>query len=830
MRAEVESLLSLDVPSRDFIARPVLAAHAAAFLKDEKTAPTDTMFPPGTVLSEFRIDSLLGEGGMGEVYLATDINLGRQVALKVIKAGMATHGPRRRFDEEKRILAGLTHPHIARLYGGAVTREGLPYLVLEYVEGEPLGQYCDDRRLSIEQRLALFRKICSAVAYAHQHLVVHRDLKPANIRVASEGEPKLLDFGIAKLLDPQADHDATQTVTRFRAMTPVYASPEQRRGEAVTTATDIYSLGIVLYELLSGQRPFDSGSRRPGDSEQCLREETVLRPSSVAASADAAGMRSTTPGRLRHQLLGDLDNVVLMAMRPDPARRYASVSQFSEDIQRHLDCQPVTARKETWRYVTAKFLTRNKALAIAAGAALAALVGGIVTTSWQAHRAEEQRRRADRRFEDVRRLSDSLMGEIHNSVQTLAGSTPTRKLIVTRALEYLDRLSKDADTPGLRLDLAVAYQKIGDVQGNPYSANLGDTEGAMTSYRKADDLLRSLAAGSAAVPEEVRTAQGLIDRSLGYIDDATGNYVEAVRRYRQSLEVFAQLARDKPADPAVTEELARAYGTLADGFDRTENGRVEQIHCFEQALTYLQRLVEQAPGNVRYRRSMAVNLMKLGGVSTDDKTRGVAYIVRGVAGLKALADEAPDNARARREYAVDLHALGQAQSDAGDDAGALVTREKALTIREQIVAADPKDEQARFYLGAVCTDLAESLLKTGQADKALVFARRAVTVHETLLAADPDNTGYLRDGRIAYEQLGNVHAALAARDTQSGTTPIMHWTEAKAAYERASQLLSEATAKGARRPADSDVPQRLEAAIGKCNAEIPQPRRMMRTC
>ena len=825
LRTEAESLLSLDGPSREFIARPAIAAYAEAFVGAECAVRHATMFQPGQTLGEFRIDSLLGEGGMGEVYLAEDTSLGRLVALKIIKAGMASQTLRRRFDEEKRILAGLNDPHIARLYGGAVTPEGLPYLVMEYVEGEPLGEYCDKRRLPIEERLTLFRKVCSAVAYAHQHLVIHRDLKPANIRVTPEGEPKLLDFGIAKLLDPQAGQEIEQTVTRLGAMTPVYASPEQLRGETVTTATDIYSLGVVLYELLSGQRPFDPKKRRPGDFEHVIREETAPRPSSIAAGAGVAEARGLAPGRLSRRLAGDLDNIVLMAMRPDPARRYASVSQFSEDIQRHLDTQPVTARKETFRYVAAKFITRNKALAAAAALALLTLIGGIVATTWQARRAEEQRRRADRRFEDVRRLADSLMGEIHDSVQTLAGSTPTRKLIVTRALEYLDSLSKEADTPALRRDLAAAYEKIGDVQGNPYYANLGDTDGAMASYRKAADLLQSLTAAGVAAPPEVRMAQGRIYRALGDIDDAKGDYAATVRRYRQSLEIFAQLARETPSDPAVIDELARAWSTLADGLDRTENGRTEQIRCFEQALAFLQRLVDQAPGNVKYRRSMAVNLMKLGAVSVGDKARGLAYITRGVAGLKALSDENPDNVQARRTYAVGLQALGAAQSEAGDDAGAVSTREKGLAIREQIAKADAKDEQARFDLGAASTDIAESLTKTGQPDKALNYARQSTTIHETLMTADPRNTGYMRNGRLAYEQVGNAHAALASRESLEVSERLAHWIAAKAAYQRSSQLFSDLSARGAVRSTDAEASARLKANIARCEAGIEQLRK-----
>ena len=539
LRAEVLSLAGRQTASHGFLETP------AYVFPDASTVGLDQgELEPGETLGDCKILALIGEGGMGEVYLADDTRLGRRVAVKLLKRHLHD-ALGQRFRQEQRVLAGLTHPGIARLYNASVA-DGRAYLVMEYVEGDRLDDFCDKRCLSIDERLTLFRKVCAAVAYAHQNLVIHRDLKPANIRVTPEGEPKLLDFGIAKLVDPQADHDHAQTVTQYGAMTPGYASPEQLRGENVTTATDIYSLGVVLYELLCGRRPFDPHARRPVEAG---REETVTRPSGTEPVAEAAERRAATPARLRRRLAGDLDNIVLLAMRPDPARRYPSVSQLVEDIRRHLEGQPVAARKETLRYVGAKLIARNKAFTAAAALVLLTLVGGIIATSWQAHRADEQRRRADRRFDDVRRLADSLMGEIHDSVQTLAGSTPTRKLIVARALEYLDNLSKEADTPALRLDMAAAYEKLGDVQGNPYFANLGDTGGALASYLKAKGLLHSLAGPGNPPTAEVLMGLGRIDRALGDIAEVKGDYPETVRAYRQSLDVFAQLAREKPSDP-----------------------------------------------------------------------------------------------------------------------------------------------------------------------------------------------------------------------------------------------------------------------------------------
>ena len=810
LREEVAALLRARTDEPDFLAEPIFCV-GAELLAD---AAAGTL-RPGDRLGDCVVESLLGIGGMGEVYLARDRVLGRPVAVKLIQRGRGSD-LLRHFRHERQVLAGLNHPHIARLYGGAVTPTGQAYLVMEYVEGEGLDVYCRERCLSVADRLVLFRKVCAAVSHAHQHLVVHRDIKPANIRVTPEGEPKLLDFGIAKLLDPTMEGNDRHTMTQLGAMTRSYASPEQLRGESVTTATDIYTLGVVLYELLCGILPFDPKHR---DADQ-----TAPRPGSVAFTTDIARERGTTPARLGRQLAGDLDNIVQLAMRPEPARRYPSVSQFSDDLRRHLEAQPVTARKETLRYVAAKFVTRNRALAVAASLALLALIGGIAATGWQAHRADVQRRLADaqrlkaeRRFEDVRHLADSLMGEIHDSVQDLAGATPTRKLIVSRALEYLDNLSQDADTPALRLDLAAAYRKIGDVQGNPYGSNLGDTDGALASYRKAENLLISPPDAKAGGTETARLELGRTERALGDMAELRGDFAEMTRRYRQSLEIFSHLAREQPSDPTALDELARAYDTLGNGLNRTENGHAEQLACYAQALAGRQKLVVQFPGNVKYRRGLAVAFMKLGRTTLSDPAHGVADITRGAALMKTLAEENPDSAGLQNTYVMMLYYLGVAQADTGDHAGALASFAQVLPIREQLAAADPKNNQARFDVAAAHGQLAEALTATGQPEQALDHARQAVAGMNTLMTADLSNVMYLRNSILTHRQLAAAHMALAAQESLDKPNRVAHWSEARLACERARERFNALKAKGGVRTEDADMLGRLAADTAKCD-------------
>ena len=366
LQVEVESLLAAGDQAQSFLSRAVGAAAA-----DVADGPSYV----GRRLGAYSVTRELGRGGMGAVYLAVraDDEYRKHVAVKVIRAGADDPDIRRRFRIERQILANLEHPNIARLLDGGTSDDDLPYVVMEYVDGEPLDVYCDRRRLPIDARLRLFRRVCDAVQFAHANLVVHRDLKPGNILVGPDGVPKLLDFGIAKLLDAPGDPAVTRTATR--PMTPAYASPEQVRGEPITTATDVYALGVLLYELVSGHGPYRLGEHTPQAVEAAITTQPPERPSAALLRGEdgegAAAARSTTPERLRRRLAGDLDTIVLMALRKEPGRRYASVEQLSDDVGRHLDGLPVRARPDTLGYRTAKFVRRHRAgMAVAAAAAL----------------------------------------------------------------------------------------------------------------------------------------------------------------------------------------------------------------------------------------------------------------------------------------------------------------------------------------------------------------------------------------------------------------------------------------------------------------------------
>jgi len=408
LRAEVEEMLAAYEQDASFLEAPAFAVGA------ELLADGQTGLMVGRRIGPYKVLREIGHGGMGAVYLAVrdDDQFRQQVAIKLIRSGLDSDFIIHRFRQERQILAQLAHPYIARLLDGGTTETGCPYFVMEYIEGQPVDAYCDRHQLSTAERLKLFRLVCAAVHYAHQNLIVHRDIKPRNLLVTEEGVPKLLDFGIAKLLNPELTAETSDhTATVLRLMTPDYASPEQVRGEPITTASDVYSLGVLLYELLTGHRPYRIKSRSPSEIARIICEQEPEKPSTVVsrieevAGTDGAalttltpesvsGTRDGQPDKLRRRLSGDLDNIVLKAMRKEPERRYASVEQFAEDLRRHLEGLPVMARKDTFSYRSGKFIRRHKAGVAAAALVVLTLMAGIVATAWEARVAAKQARLA----------------------------------------------------------------------------------------------------------------------------------------------------------------------------------------------------------------------------------------------------------------------------------------------------------------------------------------------------------------------------------------------------------------------------------------------------
>ncbi len=434
LRCEVEALLKFNNQGDEFLEQPAVELALESIF--QATLKSDQS------VGSCKIVSHIGSGGMGEVYLAHDQKLNRQVALKLVRFGTGGEETARHFQREAQILASLNHLNIAQLYGAEIIPDGFSFLIMEYVEGVRIDKYCDDNQLSVRDRLEMFRRVCGAVHYAHQRLIIHRDIKPANILITKEGEPKLLDFGIAKLLDPEASMAGEQTVTFAAAMTPEYASPEQVRGETMTTASDVYSLGVILYELLTGQRPYRIKGRNPAEIARAITEQEPARPSTaIARSSGSSKSQGPNPKILR----GDLDNIVLNAMRKESQRRYASVEQFSEDIRRYLGDRPITARKDTFSYRTVKFIKRNKVAVTTATLVVLAIVTGLIVALWQAENARQQRDLAHHERLKAERINTFLQRMLSFSNQSVTSVWPVAQKKDVTVNEMLDRVTPQVE-------------------------------------------------------------------------------------------------------------------------------------------------------------------------------------------------------------------------------------------------------------------------------------------------------------------------------------------------------------------------------------------------
>lgn len=554
LRREVESLLRFDGCEASTLLNPTLPSVARmADPADERAAEAVELIAAQRRLGAYELLRPLASGGMSMVWLAqrADDHFRQLVAVKVIKRGLDGPDVLARFRNERQLLANLSHPNIARLLDGGVTEEGLPFLVMEYVDGKPIDRYCDEAAGSLAQRLELFRTVCAAVAYAHQSLVVHRDLKPANILVTPAGTPLLLDFGIAKVLNP-TDRFGFDTVTLLgqRPMTPAYASPEQIRGRPITTASDIYSLGVILFELLTGHRPYEAADARALDYERVVCDAPAPRPSQVVlrpatrfvgpdrtpetrSPHELAARRGLEPRRLRQRLMGDLDTIVLKAMAKEPGRRYASVEQLAEDVRRHLVGLPVRARPATLGYRLGKYVARNR-WSLAASTVVVATVLALVLMLWrQWHAASHERDRAllaenqaKASRDDAQQKADNLRTSNELLLNALAALSDGPAAVSSQVRDLFDRTAHQFDTAPPDDPKLEGEQRI--TLGRGY-ARLRQWTSACEQFRRAATLrLRALG------PASTETATAYYE--LADACDRIGDWTCAEQAFRAALD------------------------------------------------------------------------------------------------------------------------------------------------------------------------------------------------------------------------------------------------------------------------------------------------------
>jgi serine/threonine protein kinase/tetratricopeptide (TPR) repeat protein len=754
LRAELEALLA--------------AYDSGKTMEPLPSRSRDPSEDAGKKIGTYQVIRQIGVGGMGAVYLAVraDDTFNKKVAIKLVQTGIDSQEILQRFRHERQILATLDHPNIAKLLDGGTTEQGLPYFVMDYVEGRRIDEYCESHKLQISERIRLFRDICSAVQYVHQNLVVHRDLKPSNILVTPEGEAKLLDFGIAKLLKAElftSVMDATRV--EFRLMTPGYASPEQVRGEPVTTASDVYSLGVILYELLTSHRPYRVNTDSPAEMLRAVCDQEPEKPSGVILRTEearhtkkmltpdivAAG-RGTLPDKLKKQLSGDLDTIVAKALRKEPQRRYASVEQLSEDLRRHLQGLPVSAHRDTWNYRTSKFIGRHKAGVSAAVLIAILLVGGVLATTWQARVARAERANAQRQFNDVRKLTTSFLFEFHTAIQNLPGSTPARKLLVQRALEYLSKLAQQAHgDSGLQRELAEAYLKVGDVQGNPYMGNLGDTEGAVQSYQQAMQISQSLVQANAN-DTGARRYLARSYKSLGEVLPILGKPTEGLADLRKASELLEAMTTADPTNEDMRGELANCYQAMGDleGHSGLQNlgDAAAALASYKRGLAIYQAQVSRNVNNQQAHRGLAVLGIRIGdlAMARGDREEGINQYRNALGMLEEVSASDPTNADIRRLLALGYQKVGSAQEDSNPKE-ALASYAKAASINEVLMRSDPDNAQASMALAITLRYTGDLQAKLGDHRNALANYERVLQILWRLAAAEPRNV--LLQGRYS---------------------------------------------------------------------------------
>lgn len=769
LRREVESLLACEAQSDSFLDGPALAFSADFF---DRIAPDDRA---GQTVGNYRIIREIGRGGMGAVYLAerADGEFQQEVALKVVRRSFADSDLGRRFRRERQILASLNHPNIARLLDGGVSADGEPFFAMEYVAGLRVDEYCEDRQLATRERLKLFLAVCLGVSYAHQHLVVHRDLKPSNILVTADGVPKLLDFGIAKLLDPEHAGEP-HTRTEMRAFTPGYASPEQLQGAPITTTSDLYSLGVLLGELLPARHSSTNAARAPGGWKSKSFGRTVAGKGSTRKEFEEQKSRTKN----QRFPSAELENIIAMARREDPTRRYSSAALLAEDVQRFLDGRTVRAQKDSFTYRAGKFIRRNKITVGALTLVGFSLVVGFAVALWQASVARRERTRAEGRFTDVRQLSNALLFDIAPKIERLEGSTEAREALVKRALEYLDSLARESqDDTTLQNELAAAYEKVGDLQGMPRRANLGDFNGAMASYEKSRQIRRMLLAAN---PNDFELRKNLAANlsALSYIRWWLSDVSAALVDSEKSLELYDKLLSERPDSTTLQIAAAETRIDRADMF--YFNDQIADTYPpLRTSLDALEKLGQANPAHEEILRLLARGQTILAlTLRFDDKVKeGEVELAKAFAISEALAANHPHDPVHSRGLLFTYQQGSQFYQEV-DDARAFEIQAKALKVAEEAVRRDNANTQARQNLAKSYSLLGLLAVRVKKVDEAVIHLEKAAERFAELEKLEPQNRTYKHDiGRVL------TFLGLAQFERRNFTAALESYAKAAALYE-----------------------------------------------
>lgn len=841
------------------ISEPALAAELRSLLESAATADeaveravgdalvnyTSDKELPFLTLGPYRLLKEIGRGGMGAVYLAErEQHYQQKVAIKIVKRGMDSDFILDRFRHERQILARLNHPYIAHMLDGGITPDGRPYLVMDYVEGRKVTTFCRDKGLGARQKIELFRKICEAVQFAHQNLIIHRDLKPGNILIEADGTPKLLDFGLAKLMDGNLSQEQTRLHAGGLLFTPAYASPEQASGEPVSTATDTFALGAILFEILTGQPIRDIDSTDPASVSKTILESSVRRARSVAPNLDR-----------------DLDNILGKALQSEPSRRYGTAEQFSEDLRRYLAGLPVGAVPDHFTYRMEKFVSRNRWQVTAGIMFVALLAAGLATTTWQAQRAEQQSSiaraerakadaqrmraesesaradvarakaeseaeealkqrsiarqetvRAELRFSQVRQIAGTFLFDFHTAIADLPGSLPARKMLVEKGLQYLDGLSKEGSKdPSLQYELAQAYLRIGDIQGEPALPNIGDLAGALKSYNKglvlvldvlgrkpSDAVWRTKFACIERISRAKLSARGtgeatamllpalkeagqlqlehpsnenlfalaMLEANFAMAQQQLSKADTSLHYFEMASDKFRRLTEMQPPYPDADARLAATLGGQSD--NQAALGHLTRaVELIREVLVLTKAIDAREPNNVRHIRQLARAYLRLGNLLGNPSGPNLMHPEEALTQyldaqklLDRLAERDPTNVTAVSDKASAHRYLGDVYGVLHKDEESLPEFDIYAKTQLALSKLDPANAMAKRLYGDSQSRLGLAHLHLNRYNDAIRYARNAISVFEELAKSDPKSVIPLSLQIYPYRDIGKSYQAL----------------------------------------------------------------------
>ncbi|MGM9484812.1 protein kinase domain-containing protein [Roseateles sp. NT4] len=740
----------------------------------------------GLLLGPWKLVRRLATGGMGEVYEGerADGRFEQRVAIKLMLPGQERPVELERFYAERRLLATLDHPNLAKIVDAGLDVLGLPYFVMELVDGQPIDVYCDSASLGFNQRLSLFRSVCQVVHYVHGQGIVHRDLKPANILVTKAGQVKLVDFGIAKRFGDAAAENAA-TVVGQRVLTVDYASPEQLRGDPVTPASDVYSLGVVLHRLLTGASPYD----------EALAQGFHL--SHAIACVEPSPISSLVRRRMKvvRRVLGDLDAVLLLALRKSAAQRYASAQAFSDDLFRLLEGLPVRARNGALTHRLFSFVVRHKLWIAATAAANLALAGGIAVASFQAREANRQRVQAELNARDVRALSSVLMFDLHDALVDVAGTTEARRLVVETALRYLDVASAAPNPSAMdQIQVAIGYRKVGDALGQAYAPNLGDPEGALKYYDRATSLLDALPADRDGLRERAmvhrRRAALLTSRSRG---------AEALKAVNQSVDAAARLTDLEPANDDNEVRLGRAYSLKA--LIEVMLGHLDEFVIDTQKARSLYQQVLSRNGEhydamtrLATLDSQVGEYFLLDRATPADAQQALALYARSQAMLRRAAQLSSTSRDIDERIASNINDEGRALHRMGRHREAVAKHREALIAWRQLSEREEANVRYRVEIMHCLDPLGAALLDLGDVTEALQILEQSSSLHDSLPAdvrKDVDVQNTFASTLFHLGQAYESRAAMAPAAQRQGDA-----NRAASLYEQGEQVWLAANAGG----------------------------------